>query len=566
VSGDVPDAARDSALEKLFYHRDHVRFIYWRQFSGAKPTVLLTGVITVLSFVTGLSNLSQPTLVLNGPLAGVLPGAALYAQFAGVLFAFGLGIVTVFLQRRKRLAWYGAVILLPLLAVLPLTTLQTTDVPLLVLVLVTEPLLVWNRDRFDQSLDLSPLQVASLLSIFGVVAYGAVGSYALREDFTAIETVSDAVYYVIVTIATVGYGDITPLSPEARWFSLSVILLGTGAFTAAIGALVVPAIESRMAAAFGNMTASELKLLEDHVLVLGYGDVTESLLDELDGEADLVVVTPDADIAADLKDDGVKVLTDDPTDEDVLLDVRIDEARGVVVATRDDARDVLTVLAAREANPDIRIVAAANREKHADKLQRVGADEVISPMSIAGRLLGQSVLGESTTTSRVADDGATDTTGPASGLADGVAGDGAAERPDAALLELHGSLFRVQCTACSHRADHREPVDTSSREVLPRCPECDALLRPDVVWFGESLDRTVLEEAIARADAAEACLVVGTSAVVQPAASLATRAARVGAALIEVNPESTPLTRSAKHVFRGDAAKVVPALLGRADA
>lgn len=392
MSGDAPEP---SALEKLFYHTDNVRFIYWRQFSGAKPTVLLVGLITILSFITGLSNLSQPALALDGPLANVLPGALLFAQFAGVLFAFVLGIVTVLLQRRKRLAWYGAVVLLPLLAMLPLTTLLTTDVPLLVLVLVTEPLLVWNRDRFDQSLDLSPLQIAALLSIFGVVVYGAVGSYALREDFNAINSLGDAVYYVIVTIATVGYGDITPVSAEAKWFSLSVILLGTGAFTAAIGALVVPAIESRMAAAFGNMTASELKLLEDHVLVLGYGDITESLLEELDDKVDVVVVTPDADVASKLNDEEINVLTDDPTDEDVLRDVRIEDARGAVVATRDDARDVLSVLAAREANPDIRIVAAANRAKHADKLLRVGADEVVSPMSIAGRLLGQSVLGES---------------------------------------------------------------------------------------------------------------------------------------------------------------------------
>ncbi|MDZ7701555.1 MAG: NAD-binding protein [Halobacteriales archaeon] len=393
MSGDAPE---QSALEKLFYRSDSVRFIYWRQFSGAKPTVLLMGIIAVLSFVTGLSNLSQPTLTLGGPLAGVLPGARFYARFAGVLFAFVLGIVTVLLQRRKRIAWYAAVVVLPLLALLPLTTLLTTDIPLLVLVLATEPLLVWNRDRFDQSLDLSPLQIASLSSILGVVAYGTVGSYALRAEFGELDTLADSFYYVIVTIATVGYGDITPLSPEAKWFSLTVILLGTGAFTAAIGALVVPAIESRMAAAFGNMTASELKLLEDHVLVLGYGDITESLLEELDERADVVVVTPDADVASKLNDDEVNVLTDDPTDEDVLIDARIEDARGVVIATRDDARDVLSVLAAREANPEIRIVAAANRAKHADKLERVGADEVLSPMSIAGRLLGQSVLGEST--------------------------------------------------------------------------------------------------------------------------------------------------------------------------
>lgn len=132
---------------------------------------------------------------------------------------------------------------------------------------------------------------------------------------------------------------------------------------------------------------------------------------------------------------------------------------------------------------------------------------------------------------------------------------------DAAPLELHGSLFRVRCTGCDHRADHEAPVDASSRETLPRCPRCGDLLRPDVVWFGESLDRRVLEEAVGRANAAGACLVVGTSAVVQPAASLATRAARSGAVLIEVNPEATPLTSSARFVFREDAAQIVPRLL-----
>ena len=394
MSGNAPDAPQQSALEKLFYHTDSVRFVYWRQFSGAKPTVLLVGLITILSFVTGLSNLSQATLTLDGPLAGVVPAAGLYARFAGVLFAFLLGVLAVLLQRRKRLAWYGVVVVLPLLGLLPLTTLQTTDIPLLVLVAVTEPLLVWNRDRFDQSLDLSPLQIASLLSIFGVIAYGAVGSYALRDQFGELQSLSDSVYFVIVTIATVGYGDITPLTPEAKWFSLSVILLGTGAFTAAIGALVVPAIESRMAAAFGNMTASELKLLEDHVLVLGYGDITESLLEEIPEEVDVVVVTPDPDVATKLNDEDVNVVTDDPTDEETLLEARIDEARGVVVATRDDARDVLAILAARQTNPDVRIVAAANHAKHVEKLRQVGADEVISPMTIGGRLLGRSVLGQ----------------------------------------------------------------------------------------------------------------------------------------------------------------------------
>ena len=399
MSGDSPDARGQTALEALFYHTDTIRFIYWEQFAGAKPTVLLTGAIAIVAFVTGLSNLSHPGLPVDGPIAGFLPGAEAYATFAGVSLSFVLGVITVFLQRRKLVAWYGAIVVLPLLVLLPLTTFQTTDIPLLILVLIAWPLLVWNRDRFDQPFGFSGIQIASMSSIIGVIAYGAVGAWALRDEFLELNSISDSVYYVIVTIATVGYGDITPLSAEAKWFSLSVILFGTGAFTAAIGALVVPAIESRMAAAFGNMTASELNLLEDHVLVLGYGDITESLLEELGDEVDVVVVTEDTSVASHLTEDSINVLTDDPTDEAVLTDARIDAARGVVVATEDDARDVLAVLAARETNPDIRIVAAANVPTNVSKLERVGADRVISPMAIAGQLLGRSLLGETTGTS-----------------------------------------------------------------------------------------------------------------------------------------------------------------------
>jgi voltage-gated potassium channel len=389
---DSRDEASERPFEEVFYPTDRVPFVEWREFSGAKPTVALTAAVTVLAFVTGLSNLSQAQPVVAGPLAGVLPFAETFVRFAGVLFAFPLGIVTFGLRRRKRLAWLAATALLPGLALLPLTTGRTTEIPLLLFVLVTFPLLVWNRERFEQTLDLSSFQIASLTSILGVGLYGTVGSYGLRGQFLGLNGWGDAIYYVIVTIATVGYGDITPTTTEAKLFSLSVILFGTGAFTVAIGALIGPAIESRMAAAFGTMTASELSLLEDHVVVLGYGDVTESFLEQVGDETDLVVVTSDADAASRLTDQGIEVLTDDPTDEAALEDARVDVASGVAVAGDDDAENVLAVLAARNVNPDVRIVAVANEETHVGKLDAVGADEVIDLRAIGGQLLGASVL------------------------------------------------------------------------------------------------------------------------------------------------------------------------------
>lgn len=131
----------------------------------------------------------------------------------------------------------------------------------------------------------------------------------------------------------------------------------------------------------------------------------------------------------------------------------------------------------------------------------------------------------------------------------------------AAPLELHGSLFRVRCTLCSSRRAHRDPIDATSRDSLPHCTSCNALLRPDIVWFGEPLDDTVLGEAVDRARTADVCLVVGTSAVVQPAASLAMVTKRAGGSVIEVNPEATPLTPFADVSIRATAAEAVPKIV-----
>lgn len=129
-------------------------------------------------------------------------------------------------------------------------------------------------------------------------------------------------------------------------------------------------------------------------------------------------------------------------------------------------------------------------------------------------------------------------------------------------LELHGSIFRARCTSCLSRSEHRDPIDSALEETLPRCDRCQALLRPDVVWFGESLDAPVIDEALQLGREADVCLVVGTSAVVYPAIGIALATADHGGAVIEVNPEQTPLTRVATVSLRAAACAVIPDVLG----
>jgi NAD-dependent deacetylase len=133
-------------------------------------------------------------------------------------------------------------------------------------------------------------------------------------------------------------------------------------------------------------------------------------------------------------------------------------------------------------------------------------------------------------------------------------------RADEVPLELHGSLFRVKCTQCAWTGPLPCPVDATSEASLPRCG-CGALLRPAVVWFGEALDSVVLLEAVRVAEAADVCLVIGTSALVQPAASLPLSTLRAGGTIVEVNPEPTPLTRAATVSLAGPAAIILPELL-----
>ncbi len=137
---------------------------------------------------------------------------------------------------------------------------------------------------------------------------------------------------------------------------------------------------------------------------------------------------------------------------------------------------------------------------------------------------------------------------------------GALDPRPAYPLEVHGAIHRARCPGCGALSEGGE-VDASSAERLPRCGACGALLRPDVVWFGEPLDPDVLAAAFEAAAEADLCLVVGTSAVVYPAASVPEITLRSGGAVVEVNLDPTPLTGRATLSLLGRAATLVPALV-----
>jgi NAD-dependent deacetylase len=122
------------------------------------------------------------------------------------------------------------------------------------------------------------------------------------------------------------------------------------------------------------------------------------------------------------------------------------------------------------------------------------------------------------------------------------------------LVELHGNIWRARCTSnAAHVFD-----DTEEGSGLPTCASCGALLRPDVVWFGESLDGALVNRALGAVHGCEVLILVGTSGVVYPVAGFPMLASRRGARVVEINIEPTPLSELADVVLRGPSGSVLP--------
>lgn len=156
-------------------------------------------------------------------------------------------------------------------------------------------------------------------------------------------------------------------------------------------------------------------------------------------------------------------------------------------------------------------------------------------------------------------DGVTLVTQNVDGLHHRAAHDVGGSDPELAYpLEVHGAIHRDRCSGCGRLT----PATAGSKPGPPSCVTCRSPLRPDVVWFGESLDPVVIGTAQEAAIHADVCLVAGTSALVYPAAGLPELTLRSGGAVVEVNLDPTPLTGSATVSIRGQSGVILPEIVG----
>jgi len=223
-----------------------------------------------------------------------------------------------------------------------------------------------------------------------IVAAGTIG-YILIEGWP----LPDALYMTIITISTVGYGEVHALSNAGRIFSAVLIVCGVGTMFYGLTATMEYLIKGHLRNIFGGSSTMTDKMsqLEEHFIICDYGRVGRVIANRFKVEGvDFVVVDDDPNAIAQAEADGCLYIQGDPSLAENLIKGGIDKARGVLVVTDNDAINTFTIVTARRIRPDVHIVARAGTQESESKLEMVGADKAMNPYSSVGERMARNAL------------------------------------------------------------------------------------------------------------------------------------------------------------------------------
>jgi voltage-gated potassium channel len=220
-----------------------------------------------------------------------------------------------------------------------------------------------------------------------VASFGTAG-YMLLEGWNFI----DSLYMTVITLASVGFKEIHDLSLIGRIFTIILIIGGVGTVAYALSAGAKIILEGELQEVYGRRRLEKkIKELKDHYIVCGYGRMGKIICRELrEKNIKFVIVEKQPDIHKDSKD--LLIFPGDATNDEVLKELGIEKAKGLVSVLPSDAENLFVVLSARGLNPNLFIVARAGEEGSEKKLVRAGADKVVSPYHIGGLRIAHTVL------------------------------------------------------------------------------------------------------------------------------------------------------------------------------
>jgi voltage-gated potassium channel len=234
----------------------------------------------------------------------------------------------------------------------------------------------------------SRLRVAILLVVLVVVA--GVFGYRFLSDYSWF----DALYMTIITLSTVGYLEVHPLSQIGRAFTIGLLVAGVGIVLYTVVTLAESVVQGEFQQFFGRRRMEQrIAALTAHYLVCGFGRIGEVVCRELRAKpVPFVVIEHDAERVRTAEAAQYLVLQGDATNEVTLLTAGVQQAQGLFATLPSDAANVFVTLTAKELNPRLQTIVRAETEHSARTLRRAGADQVVSPYSIGGHRMAQAAL------------------------------------------------------------------------------------------------------------------------------------------------------------------------------
>jgi len=227
------------------------------------------------------------------------------------------------------------------------------------------------------------------LFFLGFVVCGGTAGYMTIEGWGFL----DSVYMTVLTLSTVGYGEVFPLSPSGKLLSILIIITGVGAAAYAVGTAGKLMLEDRISAALGRRYMKGIQKLNNHYIICGFGRMGKVIGQEMtERGAPFVIVENDPEGVEELDRLGFLYLRGDATLDETLLEAGIERAKGIVSVVTNDSENVFIALTARGLNPKLYIVSRAASEESIQKLIRAGANKVISPYDLGGSRIAQAVL------------------------------------------------------------------------------------------------------------------------------------------------------------------------------
>jgi len=234
------------------------------------------------------------------------------------------------------------------------------------------------------------VRLVLILFLLAVLMSAGIIGYMVIEDWSLL----DSIYMTVISLTTVGYGEVHPLTPKGRVFTVFLLLTGLGLVSYSVSMLAQAALEGHIKGIWGRKKMDkEISKLRNHYIICGYGRIGRTIAKAVQNRGlPVVIVENDPEIQQEIENDGYLYIPGDATHDEILKQAGVERARGVICVLPNDPKNVYATLTARSLNPGLIIVARADDANAEQKMVQAGADRVISPYEIGAKRMALAIL------------------------------------------------------------------------------------------------------------------------------------------------------------------------------